>query len=489
MKKKTVKIFIGVLLILITIVSAAGKIDIGKIKVASITQNQTIQTSQKNLQNTQSDNLHPSCSPSDENGVMIYHDGCCEGYTILSIKKEKSKNDPLDYHTLLVDMNGEKVCHRTLIPSPAKMLPDGSIIGGDRYKLRANSCEIVNLTQIDWEGNIVWSFCNWDGGGSGTNMSRQHHDYQREGNPVGYYAPGQEFIPQGKTLILAHNNIFNRSISNWELVDDIIYEIEWNGNLTGFEWHASEHFDEMGFNRRAKHGIRHFPGTKRDGDWLHTNSLSVLGENHWYDEGDWRFHPENIIIDSRNVNIIAIISKENGSIVWKVGPDYSKNTKEGRKLGQIIGQHHAHMIPKGLPGDGNILVFDNGGFAGYGYFGWPNRFRGYSRVIEFNPITLDIVWEYSHRNGLWPFPRYGEHHKFFSWYISSAQRLPNGNTLITEGALGRIFEITVDKEIVWEYITPTILHNVYRAYRVPPEWIPNNPSNYPYWEDEYPTMS
>ena len=52
-------------------------------------------------------------------------------------------------------------------------------------------------------------------------------------------------------------------------------------------------------------------------------------------------------------------------IVWQIGPDFSK-TKELRKLGWIIGQHHFHMIPKGLPGEGNLLVFDNGGEGGYG---------------------------------------------------------------------------------------------------------------------------
>ena len=70
--------------------------------------------------------------------------------------------------------------------------------------------------------------------------------------------------------------------------------------------------------------------------------------------------------------------------------------------------------------------------------------------------------------------------KFYSSYISSAQRLPNGNTLITEGSDGRLIEVTPDHEIVWEYINPyfnTILgqftnNMVYRAYRVPYEWIP-----------------
>ena len=68
--------------------------------------------------------------------------------------------------------------------------------------------------------------------------------------------------------------------------------------------------------------------------------------------------------------------------------------------------------------------------------------------------------------------------RFFSWNVSGAQRLPNGNTLITEGAPGRAFEVTVDGEIVWEYINPFFYesddtrHNIYRAFRVPYDWVP-----------------
>jgi hypothetical protein len=61
--------------------------------------------------------------------------------------------------------------------------------------------------------------------------------------------------------------------------------------------------------------------------------------------------------------------------------------------------------------------------------------------------------------------------------MSSAQRLPNGNTLITEGADGRIFELTPEHEIVWEYMSPYAFRGrearqIYRAYRVPYEWAP-----------------
>ena len=109
-------------------------------------------------------------------------------------------------------------------------------------------------------------------------------------------------------------------------------------------------------------------------------------------------------------------------------------------------------------GEGNVLVFDNGGWAGYGapnpgsINGLDNALRDYSRVIEFNPVSLQVVWQYPPpaKGPLTAMNIFG----FYSPLISSAQRLPNGNTLITEGTNGRLFEITRDYECVWEYINP-----------------------------------
>ena len=102
----------------------------------------------------------------------------------------------------------------------------------------------------------------------------------------------------------------------------------------------------------------------------------------------------------------------------------------------------------------------------------------YSRVIEFNPRTMEMVWEYIFIGNEDVAAPPGER-TFFSAFISGAQRLPNGNTLITEGGTGRIFEVTPEKEVVWEFINPwrgpvsgppTGVAAVYRAYRVPYEW-------------------
>ena len=186
------------------------------------------------------------------------------------------------------------------------------------------------------------------------------------------------------------------------------------------------------------------------------NSISKLGPNRWYESGDERFDPENLIFSSRETNILAIIEKKTGNIIWKVGPYYTE-TEALRNLRQIIGPHHVHMIPEGLPGTGNILVYDNGGMAGYGApnpgspDGRRNALRDFSRVIEFDPVTLEIKWQYPAPGGPGG-PGIGG--RLYSSFMSSAQRLLNGNTLITEGGTGRLIEVNTEGEIVWEFISP-----------------------------------
>jgi hypothetical protein len=391
---------------------------------------------------------------------------------------------------VLVDMNGTVVhLWEGLHGFPNKLLPGGHVMGSMGVRdPKYGFMDQTDVVQVDWDGNVVWKFDQYeyieDPGQEGIWMARQHHDFQRDGNPVGYYVPGMDpFTDQGNTLILGHKNLINPNISDKMLLDDVIYEVTWNGDIV-WEWMCSDHFDDMGFTEQAKNILSRNPTmVVREGivgDWMHINAMSTLGPNRLYDSGDTRFHPDNIIWCGRQTNIIAITDKKSGNIVWQIGPDYDC-TPELRNLGWIIGQHHAHMIPKGLPGEGNILVFDNGGFAGYGApnpgspTGHNNALREYSRVIEFDPVSLKMVWLYTyfeagHLNRMGRF-------NFFSPLISSAQRLPNGNTLITEGSNGRILEVTPGHELVWEYISPYFgmdgkSNHVYRAYRVPYEWVP-----------------
>lgn len=388
---------------------------------------------------------------------------------------------------VLITMNGKAVrLWKDFQGFPAKMIRGGHLFGHLANRdPKAAYQDQADLTEVDWNGTVEWTFnhnqqVNDDESGI-TWAARCHHDYQIEGNPVGYPAPGQESANNfNKVLLLTHDNVRKPKISPQLLLDDRLIEIDRDGTLQ-WEWSTLDHFNDFGFTEAQKNTIYRNPniqpsGTEGEGDLFHDNCASYLGSNHWYDEGDRRFAPDNIIMDSRETNVLWIIDHKTGDIVWKIGPDYTQ-TQALRILGALIGPHHTHMIPQGLPGAGNILVYDNGGWAGYGQpsqvskLGLKAQRRDGSRVVEFNPITLEVVWECSNTVLMPDFPFSA--HYFYSPLTSNAQRLPNGNTLICEGTTGRLIEVTPEKELVWEYLYPYLGSTLlYRAYRIPYDWIP-----------------
>lgn len=150
-------------------------------------------------------------------------------------------------------------------------------------------------------------------------------------------------------------------------------------------------------------------------DPLHTNALEVLTEETSASLPE--ANAGDILLSFRELGMLAIYSPEKGALIWAT-------------RGSWLGQHDPDLLP-----NGNILLFDNGGNMGEG---------GKSRVIEFNPNTLAITWSYS-----------GTMHDSFNSVLRSAQqRLPNGNTLITESDGARLLEVNRSGETVWEYINP-----------------------------------
>jgi hypothetical protein len=138
-------------------------------------------------------------------------------------------------------------------------------------------------------------------------------------------------------------------------------------------------------------------------DIFHTNSLQVL-------EVEGR-DDVFVLLSIRNLSLVALLDMEREEIVWAMTGLWRK-------------QHEARLQPSGT-----VMLFDNLGH------------EGRSKVIEFDPGTQDIVWQY-------------DDPEFFSIGAGSQQVLPNGNVLITESRAGRIFEVTRKGRIVWEYITP-----------------------------------
>lgn len=414
---------------------------------------------------------YPSVFPT---GVTINKpDKAYNGYTIIGPMRATGHGLPL------IDMNG-KVVHKwmNVEGQPAKVLPGGNLMANlvyyDPEAWTERKSEGLAVVELDWNGKEVWRFDKYEQRKPSAEMNvkedlvwsaNAHHDFQREGNPVGYYVPGMEYVKNGKTLIAGFKTIDGKETASLYIVDK-------TGKII-WEWLYKDHEKEY-----KEKGISNFQ-----------NTASWVGPNKWYDSDPVKyaaFHPDNIITDDGQA-VVYIIDHKTGSVAWQIGPHYAKddplrlmgmNLPEGGfkalPAGGMI--HHAHMIPKGLPGEGNILVFNNG--------------LPYSQVLEFNPTNGKLVWEYS-ATALGYGKNHSIAHSFFSGTVSSAQRLPNGNTLITEGNDGRIFEVTPELETVWEYIVPFMWYgtasgfhhteaahrvkptnSIYRAYRVPYDYIP-----------------
>jgi hypothetical protein len=234
-------------------------------------------------------------------GTTIYQpDKTWNGYTVFSTAGE--------HGSVLIDMNGNEVRRWSEIGAgaggPARILPGGYVVAG--YGERTPYQESIALMQLDWEGNEVWRFDGTEEvrleDGETVPGARQHHDWQREGNPVGYYAPDMEpSVTSGHTLILAHKNVTVPEISDKRLEDDFIIEVSWDGEIL-WEWLASDHVEELGFSEDARNAIYRsvsWNDERKSADWLHINAMAYVGPNHWYDDGDARFHPDNIIFSSR----------------------------------------------------------------------------------------------------------------------------------------------------------------------------------------------
>jgi hypothetical protein len=313
----------------------------------------------------------------------------------------------------LIDLNG-KVLHEWHMPYPPGLygyLTEGGTlfyngkIPNDTFLGKSPFKGGVAL-EADWNGRVLWE----------VRQANHHHDARllKNGNVLFLCAtelPGDvgARIRGGRPGTEVNGRIWS----------DYLLEVSKDGR-TIWEWRTWEHLDP------AEYPIA-FPENLR-AEWTHGNAIVELADG-------------NLLISFRNISTIIKIDRTSGRVVWKLGPP------------MLSGQH----APTPLP-NSNILIFDNG----------PHRLDQtfpFSRVIEVNPATNEIVWKYQEA-----FPP-----SFYSDRISNAQRLLNGNTLINEGQFGRFFEVTPAGEVVWEYVNPYFgpetvaaakqMNNVFRVYR------------------------
>jgi hypothetical protein len=348
-------------------------------------------------------------------GTTIKVKGVTPGYVIANLP---------DGNTYAINVNGKfaktwtsPVAGTTL--GYTRPLDNGNLLA---FITKTGTYEAAEFTQA---GAIVWQYTE-------TGDRTYHHDLAR--------------IPNGNTLIVCSRQVTYLNISSKVLTDDCLLEVDPNDNIV-FTWQTADHFDDFGFSDAAKALI-----AAQAGDWAHMNSAEIVPANNYHDA---RFKPGNIIVSYRYLNMVIIVDPSTGSIVWQTS-------------NITIGQHDATMLKNGLPGAGNILIFDNG-MTNVGDNPGVTPGRLYSRVVEMNPLDFSIAYEYN--ASLSGYPIYW----FYGSFVGSAQRLPNGNTLIDEGPDGRIFEVTAAGQLVWEWVNPiasaTASTLVYRAEKVPLNWL------------------
>ena len=396
--------------------------------------------------------------------------------------------------TYLFDLQGRVVRTWQSDCSPslcAYLLDNGRILRGGSIGIEAQVFGPGpgvggRIQEFTWDGDLAWDFRFYN--------ARQlpHHDLTALANGnvlmiVWDRKSAQEVLAAGRRPELTGDS---------HLLVDSLVEIKPSGKTGGevvWEWHLWDHLVQDFDNARpnygnvAEHpelvnlnygedalapiaankdasdklksvgyiGANAGPGRPRaNPDWTHFNGVAYNAE---LDQVMVSVHnfSEFWIIDHSTKTAEAAghaggRSGKGGDLIYRWGNPraYRAGKKEDQKL---FAQHNAHWIGKGLPGEGHVLVFNNGG----------NRPDGsYSSVDEL-VLPVDAQGRYEFAPGaaygpdepVWSYtaPKKTD---FYSFFISGAQRLASGNTLICSGATGTIFEVTSDKDVVWKYANP-----------------------------------
>jgi len=301
-----------------------------------------------------------------------------------------------------------------------ELLPNGHIFGG-RYERDKPVATMIflggELFEMDWDGNVVWRY---------DDPEMDLHD--------------RSLLANGNIMIMKHADIpkdIEKKVRGGIPGSENDYGF---GKMHGFVLQEIDREgkvdNEFELFRKLDPKVDVIPAYGTRGVWPGTNSLEELSNG-------------NMVTTSYNMNNIYIWDRQTGDVKWRWGD------------GILAFPHDPTELD-----NGNILVHDNQRYP----TAWmpPDG----SRVIEVNPKTNEIEWQFRAENPT----------DFHNTYIGSNQRLPNGNTLVCSGARGHFFEVTPDGEVVWEFVSPFFYRYstasidlgdsiaVFRCYRFGPDY-------------------
>lgn len=336
--------------------------------------------------------------------------------------------------------------------SNAYLFPDGTLMRlsqepeVDLFDGRGSAGRIQ---KVDWDGNLIWNFKY-----SGKDLL-QHHDF--------------ELLPNGNVLLIAWERISRdeaveagrdpERLSQNELYSEKLVEIKPVGKTGGEEvwrWRLWDHLVQNQDEKLPNFGDPSETPRRVDinymrndrADWIHMNAVD-------YHPGldqvimSPRFFDEFWVVDHSTTTEEAMSSKggrygHGGDLLYRCGNPMSYG--QGDLNDKILfGQHNCMWIPESYPGEGNITLFNNGtseprtGFSSVDEFRLPLQKDGQYRMLsEFRFESPEVVWSYSRGP------------EMYSFRISGAERLANGNTLVCSGHQAWILEVAPDKSVVWE---------------------------------------
>lgn len=317
------------------------------------------------------------------------------------------------------------------------------------------------VQELDWDSRVHWEFSY------SNEQHRSHHDVKR--------------LPNGNLLMIAWEYKSAAAavaagrdpglLKDGKLWPDHLIEVQPTaaGGKIVWQWHLWDHLIQdydpaaSNYGAVAEHPELvdlNYVGTMTlapgGADWTHINAVDY---NPKLDQIMLSVHGFNEIwvIDHSTTSAEAAGHRggrygKGGDLLYRWGNP--RTYRAGRIVDQqLFGQHDAKWIPDGRPGQGHIMLFNNG-------LNRNGKGTGYSTVVEIQPpLAKNGTYRLAkgHRYGpakpLWTY-RGNPRNAFYSAYISGAQRLPNGNTLICNGYNGRFFEVTRGGRIIWSYVNP-----------------------------------
>ncbi len=384
-----------------------------------------------------------------------------------------------DSYTRLINNDGEIINqwdHEVSAATTPYLLPDSTLICPFKIEdpFMVGAAYGGRIIHYDWDGDIIWEYTYSD-----TNHL-QHHDI--------------EPMPNGNLLILSWDRKTYLEAINAGRVEidsdiwpDKIVELEpigLNGANIVWEWSFWDHIIQDSDPLLPNYGV-----ISEHPELLDINlvslSLAPLGYSDWTHSNsiDYNEELDQILISSRNMHEIYIIdhsttteeaaghsggnSGMGGDILYRWGNpiNYGRGQESNRML---IGQHDANWIPDGYPGQGDIIIYNNGSITSFG------QDLTQSSVVQITPplnelglYNIDEVHAFPPFDYSWSYT--GD---FFSHIMSGVRRLENGNTIITSATEKYIFEIDTEGNVVWEYEHNGIGQNtISKAFKYPIDYL------------------